>query len=319
MQALVTPIVAAATGSGSSTGNDGLIGELFDRYLADLYRQRTAAGLFLALYGIIVLIGLLVVLWSLFMADRFNRWRLGFRRLQTRRSGDLATGPAPTYLAQSGMGRKWSYVEKDVNTSDHPVNNEKYSQAPSPPPDKEGPGLKPFYLASSANNTVFPKKKPVPKISYPVSQERPAIGKHLSSWSTKVTGAVSNMLQVPGIKGNDLNRNQSQRSERSWTGMEPSPWVDRGTQRSTPTTAASGRSSMPSNTVPGNNNPRDWSAVYPRDDQNRYPAADFRPDLLQSQTPIADSYKWTDTEVRRLPPLGPFAPDKQNHRVGDSF
>ena len=60
-QELATPLAAAAVGSGKS-GDEGVIGTIFDAYAKELRNQRIIALAFCALYLLIVLVGTLVVL-----------------------------------------------------------------------------------------------------------------------------------------------------------------------------------------------------------------------------------------------------------------
>lgn len=60
-QELATPLAAAAAGTGTS-GDEGVIGKIFDAYAKELRDQRVIAFAFCGLYVIIVLVGAIVVL-----------------------------------------------------------------------------------------------------------------------------------------------------------------------------------------------------------------------------------------------------------------
>ncbi|KAK0195069.1 hypothetical protein F5146DRAFT_1024084 [Armillaria mellea] len=57
------PIAAAALGSGSGGENDGLVGKLVRAYAASLKKERIMFAIFLALWGVVVLMALCILLW----------------------------------------------------------------------------------------------------------------------------------------------------------------------------------------------------------------------------------------------------------------
>lgn len=57
------PIAAAALGSGSGDENDGLVGKLVRAYAASLKKERIMFAIFLALWGVVVLMALCILLW----------------------------------------------------------------------------------------------------------------------------------------------------------------------------------------------------------------------------------------------------------------
>ncbi len=75
MNRLVAPISQAAAGGGSN-GDDGVIGTIFDRYLRQLRMERLIAGLFIAAWGLVVLVGIAILLWHSRLADVVMKRRL---------------------------------------------------------------------------------------------------------------------------------------------------------------------------------------------------------------------------------------------------
>ncbi|SJK97131.1 related to Plasma membrane fusion protein PRM1 [Armillaria ostoyae] len=57
------PIAAAALGSGSGDENDGLVGKLVRAYAASLKKERIMFVIFLALWGVVVLMAICILLW----------------------------------------------------------------------------------------------------------------------------------------------------------------------------------------------------------------------------------------------------------------
>ncbi|KAG7446606.1 uncharacterized protein BT62DRAFT_1076147 [Guyanagaster necrorhizus] len=57
------PIAAAALGSGSGDDNDGLVGKLVRAYASSLKKERVMFAIFLALWGVVVLMATCILLW----------------------------------------------------------------------------------------------------------------------------------------------------------------------------------------------------------------------------------------------------------------
>ncbi|KAK0455543.1 uncharacterized protein EV420DRAFT_1310765 [Desarmillaria tabescens] len=57
------PIAAAALGSGSGDENDGLVGKLVRAYASSLKKERIMFAIFLALWGVVVLMAICILLW----------------------------------------------------------------------------------------------------------------------------------------------------------------------------------------------------------------------------------------------------------------
>jgi hypothetical protein len=71
------PIAAAAIGGGGNGGEDdgGLVGRLVNGYANQLKKERITFGIFLGIWGIVVLMGLGVILWHSFGAPALERRR----------------------------------------------------------------------------------------------------------------------------------------------------------------------------------------------------------------------------------------------------
>ncbi|KAF5380251.1 hypothetical protein D9757_008198 [Collybiopsis confluens] len=59
------PIAVAAVGNGSD-GNGGFVGKLVNTYVASLKKERIMFGIFMGLWGVVVLMGICILLWSTF-------------------------------------------------------------------------------------------------------------------------------------------------------------------------------------------------------------------------------------------------------------
>ena len=90
------PIAAAAIGGTSSNGQDdgGIIGKLVNRYAEALRKERVMFGIFLGLWGLVVLMGICIVLWHSY--GRSYLEKRGKRRYEKeQRAGfeDIRTSP----------------------------------------------------------------------------------------------------------------------------------------------------------------------------------------------------------------------------------
>ncbi|KAF6761239.1 plasma membrane fusion protein PRM1 [Ephemerocybe angulata] len=80
------PIAAAALGDGSS-GDNGLVGRLVNSYANSLKKERITFAIFLALWGVVVLMGLGVILWHSYGLPAFEQRRK--RRYQREQRDNL--------------------------------------------------------------------------------------------------------------------------------------------------------------------------------------------------------------------------------------
>ena len=134
------PIAAAAIGGGGDD-NDGLLMRLVNAYAESLRKERVMFAIFLALWGVVVLMGLCVVLWH-----SFGR----------------------SYLEKRGR-RKWEAEQRTGLENVRPFNGEegdvkttnKEFRSFSPLPSPKGSAFKPFWSSrsnspSEMNNNTFP-------------------------------------------------------------------------------------------------------------------------------------------------------------------
>lgn len=74
----VKPIVAAAVGGGTSDDDQGLIGRLVNSYADSLRKERIMFIIFLALWGVVVLMGLAIIIWHAYgrksVENRKKKW-----------------------------------------------------------------------------------------------------------------------------------------------------------------------------------------------------------------------------------------------------
>ena len=79
MNEIVSPITAAAVGSGSgpkmNSSDDGVVGSLIDHFEGAIRAERNVYAILLGVWLALALIGLLVVLWYSGGRDRYHGWR----------------------------------------------------------------------------------------------------------------------------------------------------------------------------------------------------------------------------------------------------
>lgn len=146
------PIAAAAIGGGSGD-SEGLIGRLVDSYAASLRKERVMFAVFMALWGLVVLMGIGIVLWHAFgrpalEARGRRRWQAEQRTGIEGIMGSGGDGEANT--GDAGAGEKSAFKHA--------------SFAPLPSP--RGSALRPFWSSRSAS----PEDAPAPR-SAALSQE----------------------------------------------------------------------------------------------------------------------------------------------------
>jgi hypothetical protein len=105
------PIAQAAIGGGDGD-NEGLLGRLVKTYVASLEKERVMFAIFMALWGIVVLVAIGVILWHSYGRPLMERRKK--REWAQRQRGLLALGNIP-FPSEDGLGEK-----RSDNFFDHP-------------------------------------------------------------------------------------------------------------------------------------------------------------------------------------------------------
>ncbi|KAL5524036.1 hypothetical protein ACEPAG_8209 [Sanghuangporus baumii] len=100
------PIAAAAVGDGTDN-NQGLVGKVVARYVESLKKERLMFAVFIALWGLVVLIAILIILWHSYVKPRLDeKKRTKFRNEHREFASFVApyksdAAPAPAYTDSS--------------------------------------------------------------------------------------------------------------------------------------------------------------------------------------------------------------------------
>ncbi|EJD03199.1 uncharacterized protein FOMMEDRAFT_20366 [Fomitiporia mediterranea MF3/22] len=114
------PIANAAVGDGSD-GNQGLVGKLVARYVDSLKKERLMFSVFIGLWGLVVVIAILIILWHSYVKPaRDARKRRKFRN-EHRDFTSFVTPykpeEAPTYSTEKKLDEKTPQVEGFLNVN----------------------------------------------------------------------------------------------------------------------------------------------------------------------------------------------------------
>ncbi len=311
MKDLATPIASAAAGSGTN-GNDGAIGTIFDRYIKQLDRERTTAGLFVALWALVVVVGLVIVAWNSGLDDRLTLWRISrnaptppsagvptWKEKMASRfsSANTANDEKVTYVdvphildvgitsakTNKSMG-PWAYAEHATRSQESFLDGQDSQQQPRSVSDLN-PAKHSQHLHSAAKSLLEKPLEPSVVAPGAASQaSRPPIQHAFSSgWSNRLRGAVTSLLKVPGDAGHpsQLARQASQKSERSWIGQDYSPWRADSTGR-----YRGSNHDVAQKAITHDNNHTHWSTVYPAFEDSRYPVVRPRTVLPPINIPV---------------------------------
>ncbi|KAJ3934460.1 MAG: hypothetical protein NXY57DRAFT_994238 [Lentinula lateritia] len=195
------PIAAAAVGDGSDD-NGGFVGKLVNAYVASLKKERIMFGIFMGLWGVVVLMAIFIILWSTYgkryiERRRQRKWereqrcgvdglvvpfRLGQPASEKPATDFLSFTPPPTqYFSDNAAGS---------------------SRAPQSSDPKTNKSWENFFGAGDS------RKKPFPAISKPFKL-MPAVGNQPGragpgqddqfgkTWFTRLTGTFTRKISDP--------------------------------------------------------------------------------------------------------------------------
>lgn len=244
MNDMATPISAAAAGDGTSNDaeSQGVIGKMFDRYEAELRKQRNIAGIFIGVYGLVLLIGLAVFVWHTWLRKAFMKHMMqaGGKDDFDAPSGEQAWNAKPGADAQLSekfqpredtkmplaRGDAWVYSNQA-----HARSQESFFEDP----EDEKPrfkGLKTLTLAEMLKNNHPPSRNKhndnydEPMLPLPAPQQSSA------GFAGKVTSLVTRTLSGSNIKRSDSVRTPN--SEKSWQNSSATPAATWAFQISSP-------------------------------------------------------------------------------------
>lgn len=182
------PIASAAIGGGSD-GNQGLVGEVVNAYVNSLKKERIMFGIFIGLWGFVVLIALCIIFWHSYgrewvEAHRKRRWQ---RKQRDGLNGMSIGAPIPrmSYI-EDGHGH--GNADEKGGDIDSQINLRSFTPLPEPKPglnyhdasDQSLRSLRP-YLTISVDNASGVKQEDVTAEQSPIAS--PVIGP-TSHWST---------------------------------------------------------------------------------------------------------------------------------------
>ncbi|RXW22981.1 hypothetical protein EST38_g2857 [Candolleomyces aberdarensis] len=194
------PIAAAALGGGAED-DQGLVGRLVNSYANILKQERVTFGIFLGLWGIVVLMGICVLLWHSYGRPLIERRRR--RRYQMEQRGGLPDnlfrdGSVTPPSGRASRDEKW---EGGMAVSDLP----NFTPLPSP----RRSVFKPFW-ASSRSNTPVPPQEPMEVMEVMEVKKNESLG-HGSQEKVSRLKAIR-MKMKPGAKSDPENGEQDNSS-----------------------------------------------------------------------------------------------------------
>ncbi|KZT22231.1 hypothetical protein NEOLEDRAFT_1164276 [Neolentinus lepideus HHB14362 ss-1] len=166
------PIATAAVGGGTDD-KEGLVGSLVNTYVNSLKKERIMFGVFLGLWGIVVLMALLIVFWHSYGRG----WLQAYRRRKWRREQreGLDGTVYPFHPSQE------EFANEKGDEKDSHVDLPSFTPMPSP-----RPGLNPF-RSSSGNNAPRSEKHLTAAADHPLNQLHPQFEK---SWDSFLDHSV---------------------------------------------------------------------------------------------------------------------------------
>ncbi|CCL98651.1 uncharacterized protein FIBRA_00653 [Fibroporia radiculosa] len=119
---VTAPIASAAIGSGNGNSN-GIVGDIVDAYISSLKAERIMFGIFMGLWGVVVVMALCIIFWYSYGRD----WLEAYRRRKWKKeqragiNGHLVpfrdATPGPTTLSSDSLGGE-TMVQKDIPSFD---------------------------------------------------------------------------------------------------------------------------------------------------------------------------------------------------------
>ncbi|CAL1706675.1 unnamed protein product [Somion occarium] len=158
------PVALAAIGGGNGEGSDdgGLVGRLINAYISSLKKERIMFGIFMGLWGFVVLIALCIIFWHSYGRDWMKAYKK--RKWQKEQRGGTEGMVVPFRDRETGDGFAGGVggVDTEKKQSDLPS----FSPLPNPKPN--------FF--TSIRSPSFQNKEP-----HPLSMRNPAYEK---SWDS---------------------------------------------------------------------------------------------------------------------------------------
>ncbi|OBZ70679.1 Plasma membrane fusion protein PRM1 [Grifola frondosa] len=179
------PIAAAAIGGGQGD-NEGLVGRLVAAYESSLKKERIMFGIFMGLWGLVVLMALCIIFWHSYGRDMARaygrrRWR------KTQRAG--IDGIVVPFRDRSTVGGGASHVGGDVDAEKTQVELHSFTPMPSPNP-RTGPFDS---VRASTRGNAGKDGLLQPPSSHPLSVRKPVFEK---SWDNLLDGASNHPAPV---------------------------------------------------------------------------------------------------------------------------
>ncbi|KAJ4483902.1 hypothetical protein J3R30DRAFT_1846957 [Lentinula aciculospora] len=160
------PIAAAAVGDGSDD-NGGFVGKLVNAYVASLEKERIMFGIFMGLWGVVILMAICILLWSTYGKRYMERRRQ--RKWEREQRGGVDGLVVPFRLGQPASEKPGTDFlsftpppTQPFDLGDSPSNSAGSSRAPRSSNPKTGKSWENFFGGGGGT-----RKKPFPAISKP--------------------------------------------------------------------------------------------------------------------------------------------------------
>ncbi|KAI0072507.1 hypothetical protein K474DRAFT_1604961 [Panus rudis PR-1116 ss-1] len=143
------PVALAAIGSGDGSDNDGLVGRLVAAYVSSLKKERIMFGIFMGLWGLVVLIALCIIFWHSYGRDWVEAYK---KRKWQKEQRDGINGLVVPYRDPSAAHQQHAGGFEGDPEKSNPDNLPSFSPMPAPKPS----------LFSSIRSPTFQAKAPHP-------------------------------------------------------------------------------------------------------------------------------------------------------------